>query len=68
VIASLLSRIADALHLGVPSGLAPAGASFLFVAAVVAAALLLGRGEAILAGLRVPVGGNRAWLNAAGEQ
>jgi len=33
VIASLLSRIADALHLGV---------SFLFVAAVVAAALLLG--------------------------
>jgi len=36
VIASLLSRIADALHLGVPSGLAPAGASFLFVAAVVA--------------------------------
>ena len=66
LIASLLSRIADAL--GVPSGLAPAGASFLFVAAVVAAALLLGRGEAILAGLRVPVGGNRAWLNAAGEQ
>jgi hypothetical protein len=42
VIASLLSRIADALHLGVPPGLAPAGASFLFVAAVLAAALLLG--------------------------
>ncbi len=42
MIASLLSRIADALHLGVPPGLAPAGASFLFVAAVVAAALLLG--------------------------
>jgi hypothetical protein len=42
MIASLLSRIADALHLGVPPGLAPAGASFLFVAIVVAAALLLG--------------------------
>ena len=42
MIASLLSRIADALHLGVPPGLAPAGTSFLFVAAVVAAALLLG--------------------------
>ena len=47
MIASLLSRIADALHLGVPPRLAPAGASFLFVAAVVAAALLLGgRGAA----------------------
>jgi hypothetical protein len=62
-LSSLLDGIAHALHLGVPPGLAPAGASFLFVATVVAAALLLGRGDALLAGrLRRPSASRRRFF------